>query len=307
MLVQPAQREYRTWPIDSRRWQHFRPRPTDIVIATYPKCGTTWMQRIVDLLVFQTPQPRPIMEISGWIDRRFSEPIEAQNHRRFVKSHLPFDGLPIYDEVKYIHVGRDGRDACLSYHNHVLGFTPQMLDALDRIGLDDDTIKRPYPRIDVDPAHYFHQWLTEGVVPGQLDGLPAMSFFHFEQSWWDQQRRPNVLLVHYNDLRADLPSEMRRVAEFLDMAVAPDIWPTLVEAAGFESMRREGATLMGSLATVLQGGSSRFFHKGTNERWRGVLRDEDLLLYDAKIATMLSPACSDWVVSGRLAAPVSAS
>ena len=167
MLIQPAQRDYRTWIIDSRRWEHYRPRPTDIVIATYPKCGTTWMQRIVDLLVFQTPQPRPIMEISPWIDRRFPEPIEAllarieaQDHRRFVKSHLPFDGLPIYDEMKYIHVGRDGRDACLSFHNHVLGFTAEALDELDRTGLDDDTIRRPYPRIGADPAQYFHRWLN---------------------------------------------------------------------------------------------------------------------------------------------------
>jgi len=41
MLIQPALREYRTWSIDSRRWEHYRPRPGDIVIATYPKCGTT--------------------------------------------------------------------------------------------------------------------------------------------------------------------------------------------------------------------------------------------------------------------------
>ena len=135
MLVQPAQRDYRTWIIDSRRWEHYRPRPEDIVIATYPKCGTTWMQRIVDLLVFQTPEPRPIMQISPWIDRRFPEPIEAvaarieaQDHRRFLKAHLPVDGLPIYDEVKYIHVARDGRDACMSFHNHGTGFTPEMLE-----------------------------------------------------------------------------------------------------------------------------------------------------------------------------------
>ena len=69
MLVKPAGRVYRTWILDSRRWEHYRPRPTDIVIATYPKCGTTWMQRVVGLLVFQTPEPRPIMEISpGSID-----------------------------------------------------------------------------------------------------------------------------------------------------------------------------------------------------------------------------------------------
>jgi aryl sulfotransferase len=305
MLIQPARREYRTWIIDSRRWQHFRPRPTDIVIATYPKCGTTWMQRIVDLLVFQTLEPRPVMDIAPWIDKRFPEPIEAvlarveaQNHRRFVKSHLPFDGLPIYNEVKYVHVGRDGRDACLSFHNHISGFTPQMLEGLDRCGLDDDTIGRPYPRIGADPARYFHRWLNEGAVPGHQDGLPAMSFFHFEQSWWEQQHRANVLLVHHSDLKADLAGEMRRVADFLDIAVAPETWSGLVEAAGFEAMRRDGTALMGSLAAIFQGGSSRFFHKGTSERWRGLFSEEDLLLYEAKAAAGLSPACRAWAANG---------
>jgi aryl sulfotransferase len=306
MLIQPARREYRTWSIDSRRWEHYRPRPNDIVIATYPKCGTTWMQRIVDLLVFQTTQARPIMELSVWIDRRFLEPIEptlarldAQQHRRSLKSHLPFDGLPIYDEVKYIHVARDGRDACLSHHNHALGFTPQVLEDLDRLGMDDVTIGRPYPRVASDPAPHFHRWLTEGAVPGHQDGAPAMSFFHFEQSWWDQQHRANVLLVHYNDLKADLPGEMQLIASFLDIEIAPEIWPDLVKAAGFEAMRREGAMLMGKVGTVFQGGSSRFFHKGTNERWRGVFREEDLLLYEAKAAAAVSPECMAWVASGR--------
>ena len=112
-LIKAAEREYRTWILDSRRWQDYRPRPDDIIIATYPKCGTTWMQRIVSLLVFQTPEPKPVMHISSWIYRPFGEPleavvaqIEAQEHRRFLKSHLPLDGLPFYDEVKYIHVAR---------------------------------------------------------------------------------------------------------------------------------------------------------------------------------------------------------
>ena len=157
MLVAPPQREYRTWIVDSRRWRHYAPRPDDIVIATYPKCGTTWMQRIVSLLVFQTTEPIPITQISSWIDRRFPQSIEAavaqieaQKHRRFLKSHLPFDGLPFYDDVKYIHVARDGRDACMSFHNHGRSFTDQMIDALNKSGLEDDTIGRPYPGVPFD-------------------------------------------------------------------------------------------------------------------------------------------------------------
>ena len=218
MLTESARREYRTWIFDSRRWQHFRPRPDDIVIATYPKCGTTWMQQIVGLLVFQSPEPKPIMGISAWIDRRFPQPIEAviaqieaQEHRRFLKSHMPLDGLPFYDEVKYIHVARDGRDACMSFHNHGTGFTGKMLEGLNKAGLEDDTIGRPYPYIDPDPGRFFHQWITRGEVPGHEEGSPSMSYFHFERSWWEARNRPNVLLVHYNDLKADLSGEMHRV------------------------------------------------------------------------------------------------
>lgn len=307
MLTESARREYRTWIFDSRRWQHFRPRPDDIVIATYPKCGTTWMQQIVGLLVFQSPEPKPIMRISAWIDRRFPQPIEAviaqieaQEHRRFLKSHMPLDGLPFYDEVKYIHVARDGRDACMSFHNHGTGFTGKMLEGLNKAGLEDDTIGRPYPYIDPDPGRFFHQWITRGEVPGHEEGSPSMSYFHFERSWWEARDRPNVLLVHYNDLKADLSGEMHRVADFLGIAITPDLWPVLIEAAGFEAMRRAGDTLMENVATIFKDGSQGFFFKGSNERWRRVVADEDLALYDVKAEAMLSPACRDWTARGRL-------
>ncbi len=306
MPVRSAERVYRTWIIDSRRWDHYRPRPGDIVISTYPKCGTTWTQRIVDLLVFQSPEPRPVMDLSPWIDRRVAEPIEAvmarlevQEHRRFLKAHLPADGLPLFDEVRYVHVARDGRDACMSFHNHATGRTDQMLAVLDRSGLEDETVGRPYPRFPADPAEHFHRWLTEGSVPGHADGLPHLSFAYFERSWWEERHRPNVLLVHYNDLTADLPSEMRRMADFLGIAVPPERWPALVEAAGFGAMRRDGEALMGSVAGDFQGGAGRFFHAGTNGRWRGVFREEDLTLYETKLAAELSPACARWVAQGR--------
>jgi len=308
MLVAPGACTYRTWIVDSRRWDHYRPRPTDIVIATYPKCGTTWMQRIVGLLIFQSPEPRPIMQMSAWIDRRFPEAIEAmavridaQDHRRFLKTHLPFDGLPIHGEVKYVHVARDGRDACMSFHNQGTAFAPEMLDRLDRAGLEDDSLGRAYPRIPADPADYFHRWLTVGAVPGHEDGTPTMSFFHFERTWWAERHRPNVLLVHYTDLKADLAGEMRRVADFLAIKVPPDHWPGLVDAAGFAAMRRDGEALMGGSASSFQGGAARFFHQGTNGRWRGVFREADLALYDAKVEAEFSPECARWVAQGRRA------
>ena len=306
MLIETAQREYRTWILDSRRWRHYQPRPDDIVIATYPKCGTTWMQRIVGLLIFQTPEPMPIMQISAWLDRRFPQPIEAviayieaQKHRRFLKSHLPLDGLPFFDEVKYIHVARDGRDACMSFHNHCMGFTDRMLENLNNAGMEDETIGRPYPRVPVDSCQFFHHWITQGEVPGQTDGSPGVSFFQFENSWWAARSRPNVLNVHYNDLKADLSAEMRRIADFLDISVAPHLWPQLVAAADFEAMRRDGDTLLAHVAVTFKHGSRGFFFKGANERWRGVATEADLELYEAKADSMFSPACAHWVSQGR--------
>jgi aryl sulfotransferase len=306
MPTRPALRDYRTWIIDSRRWAHYRPRGDDIVIATYPKCGTTWMQRIVSLLVFQSTEPVPVMNISPWIDRRIPEPIEAvigtieaQKHRRFLKSHLPADGLPIFDEVQYIHVARDGRDACISFHNHGTGFTDQLLEAVDQVGREDETLGRPYPRVPEDPGVHFHKWLTQGEVPGHADGSPAMSFFQFERSWWDLRDRDNVLLVHYNDLKADLAGEMTRVAAFLNIEVPSAILPGLVKAASFDAMRRDGNTLMGKVATTFRGGGERFFFKGTNRRWHGVYSDDDLALYEAKLAALPTDLRA-WIEHGRL-------
>lgn len=306
MLIEAARREYRTWSTDSRRWNAYRPRADDIIIGTYPKCGTTWTQRIVSLLIFQTIEAKPIFEISPWIDQRFAQPldqviarIEAQTHRRFLKAHLPLDGLPFYDEVKYIHVGRDGRDVCMSFHNHQAGFVEETIGKLSKAGLDDELVARPYPAILADPAQFFHRWISEGSGPGRDDGMPNLSFFQFEQIWWEARLRPNVLFVHYNDLKTDLRGEMERIADFLEISVPPGLLDELIDAAGFEAMRRDGETLLARAAGSWRDGSRTFFNKGTNGRWRGVVSEEDLALYDAKVRSMLSPECAQWIAEGR--------
>src|SRR5215472_10820024 len=103
-MLQAPTREYRTTVMDSRRWAGFAPRTDDIIVATYPTCGTTWTQRIVDLLTHQSPDKRRFMDASPWIDSIIFGPveamfatIEAQSHRRCVKSHLPLDAFPVFE------------------------------------------------------------------------------------------------------------------------------------------------------------------------------------------------------------------
>lgn len=301
-----TRREYRNWTADSRRWDHYRPRAGDVVIATYPKSGTTWMQQIVSLLIFQTPEPRPIAEIAPWLDMRPLQPspqeiiarLDAQSHRRFLKSHLPFDAMPIYDGVKYIHVARDGRDASLSYHNHCLALGERILSAMDEIGLADDTLRCVYPRPPKEPRAFFRRWLEQGAVAGETDGSPFGSWFEFERSYWPERRRPNMLFVHYRDLKRDLDGEMRRIAGFLEIEVPAGVWPALVKAATFEEMRRVGDQLHPTVARAFDGGTRNFFNKGENDRWRGVLSDEDLALFEARVRERLEPDCAAWLRNG---------
>lgn len=295
---------YKTWTLDSTRWDYYQPRDGDIVIATYPKCGTTWMQQIVSLLIFQSPEPRPIQQISPWIDSRFRhsteemrEIIEAQRHRRFLKSHLPFDGLPRFDRVRYIHVARDGRDACMSFFNHCSAFTPLAYEMFDRAAEE----LGPMPRAPEDPRIFWRDWLTRGVLPGETDGYPGISYFDLEATYWRARSASNLLLVHYNDLKEDLEGEMRRIAEFLALKPSHEVWPHLVEAASFEAMKREGKSLLPGVENFLEGGSDRFLFKGTNGRWRDVMTAEDLALYD-KVVKRLTPGLARWLQNGRLVA-----
>src|SRR5205085_7890919 len=94
-LIRGPTREVRSRVFDSARWAGYAPRADDLVIATYSKCGTTWMQRIVSMLVFGSAEPMPIWDLSPWPDMRLFGPIEAtlataesQTHRRFFKTHL---------------------------------------------------------------------------------------------------------------------------------------------------------------------------------------------------------------------------
>jgi len=308
MLDQQLTRKVRSRVFDSERWQGYMPRNDDIIIATYSKCGTTWMQRIVSMLIFASAEPQQIWDLSPWPDMRLFGPIEstlataeAQTHRRFFKTHLPYDALPRHDGVKFIHVGRDGRDAALSLHNHLLNFNAETLAQLDEISVGDPKFGDAYPRTEKDPADFFHRWITDETADGQGDS--GASIFQIEKSYWAARHDPNLLLVHYADLKRDRGSEMRRIAEFLQIDLSESLWPSLVEAASFETMRRQGDQLIPA-AQKLWGaeGSNRFFNKGTNRRWEGVFRPEDLTLYDAKVRSVFEPELAQWIANGSAAA-----
>lgn len=185
----------------------------------------------------------------------------------------------------------------MSFHNHKLNYTDKVLAAAEVMLADDPDFEGRIDRADPDPAKHFHDWIT-----GEEDhiGDPACGFWHMERSYWEARNDPDVLLVHYADLKKDLTGEMRRIADFLEIEVAENLWPELVQAAGFDSMKEKTDELLPTAGDLWEGGGNTFLHKGTNGRWRETVNSEDLQAYERKVKQEFSPELAQWIEFGRL-------
>ena len=294
-------RTYQNHHLDGTRWDAFEPRPGDIVIATAYKAGTTWMQSIVSSLLFGDAPPGPIGQISPWIGMRIHPlddiltELRGQHHRRFVKSHIALDGLPFFPEAKYVYVGRHGPDVFMSLWNHYTAYTEQTVALLNEAP---GRVGPPQPPPPDDPRALWKEWATRGWFPWEFDGWPFWSLLHHVRTFWEWRHLPNLCFVHFNDLLADLEGEMRRVAAFLEIEVPEAEWPVRVELATFASMKRRADAVVPGAGIAWEGGAQRFLHKGTNGRWKGVLTEADLALWEESVARQLSPACARWLEHG---------
>ena len=293
LLTRPATtRIYQNHTLDSARWDHFAPRNDDIVIATPYKSGTTWMQIIVMHLVFRDLHIRPVGELSPWFEARWADSLagllkklEAQQHRRFIKTHLPLDGLPYFEQVKYIVVGRDPRDVFMSMWHFYAGFEDALYEQVNS-----GWAGKPFPRCPEDIHAFWQGWIGQGWFEWEREGYPFWSNMRHVQTWWDFKHLPNILFVHFNDRLSNLEGEIQRIAEFLEIPLAPSFCSQVAEAATFRNVKAKAEQL---------GSSQGFFYKGTNGRWRSVLTDAELELYHATVARELSPDCARWLENGH--------
>ena len=157
-----------------------------------------------------------------------------------------------------------------------------------------DTPGRVGPPIKPPPASvrdYFLTWLDD-------NGYPLWPFWEHIRRWWDIRHLPNLLIVHYADLKADLPGEMRRIAAFLDIEIDERVWPTMLRCCSFEHMKRNGSSIMPIVEKFLHKGAETFINKGTNGRWRDVLTAQDIRRYEQEARTQLGEACAAWLAEG---------
>jgi aryl sulfotransferase len=281
---------------DSTIWNDLKFRDDDIVIGTYAKSGTTWVQQIVSQLIFNGQEGLEVAEMSPWLDLRVPPKeiklpeVEAQQHRRFIKTHLPVDALTFSPKAKYIYIGRDGRDVVWSMYNHHSTANEFWYDTLNNTpGRVGPPIGRP-----PDSAHqYFNEWFAN-------DGHPFWPFWENIRTWWEIRNLPNVTLLHFNDLKRDMPSEIRRIAAFLEIPIDESKWNDIVTHCSFDYMKAHATKSVPLGGAFWDGGAQNFIHKGVNGRWSDTLTPGESEAYEERAVKELGPECSDWLMKGAV-------
>ncbi|MBA2465227.1 MAG: sulfotransferase domain-containing protein [Nocardioidaceae bacterium] len=290
-----ASRRYVSPDEDSGRWLGFPFRTGDVIVSTRSKSGTTWMQMICLLLVFGSPElPEPLGRLSPWLDHlieprdRLFERLEQQNWRRVMKTHTPLDGIPIVPGADYVVVARHPLDMAVSlYHQG---------DNIDRRRLAALTGERA-PSSSAADRPSAHDWLMSWIRT-HADPLDAMDsldgvMWHLSDAW-RRRHEPNVSLVHYDDLLADLEGEMHRLADHLGIVIEDRVWPVLVRSAGFEQMRARADQLVPNAGGILKDGRA-FFRSGRSGAGREMLSDAEVTEYYRRVEGLAPPGLLTWL------------
>ncbi|CAN5142803.1 sulfotransferase domain-containing protein [soil metagenome] len=290
------ERELHSHHFDSTVWNDFPFREDDIIISTYAKSGTTWVQQIVSQLIFNGAADLAVADMSPWLDLRVPPKevkmtvLEAQQHRRFIKTHLPVDALVFSPKAKYIYIGRDGRDVLWSMYNHHANANALWYQLLNETpGRVGPAIEKPVESI----TEYFSEWLDN-------DGFPFWSFWDNINSWWAIKDLPNVFLLHYENLKKDMPGEIRRIAAFLEIDIDETKWKDILEHCSFDYMKKNGNKSVPLGGVLWDGGSETFINKGVNGRWRDVLSKEESERYEKMCGQKLGAAATQWLNTGKL-------
>ena len=302
--VQPALRHYEGFFADSSRWERFTFRPGDVVISTPSKCGTTWMQTIVGMLLLdRTELGAPIGAISPWLDMltRTEDEVfgllDAQTHRRFIKTHTPLDGVPRHDEVTYVVVVRHPLDVAMSDRDHGANVREERAVEL-RVSVAGPAERRGSDPLPEDPAEFL-RWFIDNDEPPTGSGPHGLDDYCQQvRTYWDARDAANVHLFHYADLWADRDGEMRRVAAALGVPIDEERWPAFVEAAGLTSMRARAADTAPDAHMGIWESPERFFSAGGTRDWASLLSKDDVAHFDERMR-LLGGDATDWALAGR--------
>jgi hypothetical protein len=226
--------------------QRYRAAPGDVFVASYPKCGTTWLQYIVYLLE-SGGQPlaagQRLEDVFPHLEEVGAERVLALPEPRLIKTHLGAERTPWNAQAKYLYVARNPFDCAVSFYHHTRGFV------------------RHYDFADGDWATFFECFLRGEVDFGD--------YFDHLLSWWPRRELANVLFLTYERMRADAAAAVQRIAEFLGGRAAELVrdarqLDAVVAASDFASMRRDQSRWSSARPADMPG----FVRKGVVGDWR---------------------------------------
>ena len=286
---------------DSARWWRFPLRDGDIIVSTRSKSGTTWMQMICLLLVFQTAAlPDTLGRLSPWLDwLPRPEPetlalLEGQRHRRVIKTHTPLDGVPQDPRVTSIVVARHPLDAAVSLYHHSKNLNRERLRVLmNRPVSTAPADSTPPPATSLPLREWLLEYIDWDPDPREwLDSLPG-TMLHLSDAW-ARRDSGNVVLVHYDDLCADLDGSMRRLSRRLGIPVDEARIQTLVRAAGFDAMRASPERSVPDTFGVFHDNAA-FFRRGASGEGLSVAGEDGMARYRARVEGLAPPDLMSWL------------
>lgn len=203
----------------------YQPDEHDVVVATYEKSGTNWMLQLVHQLATSgTGEFEHVHDVAPWPDGPSNlipaVPLSLPTWQgtdaglRPVKTHLARSGVPLTDAGRYVVVVRDPKDVLVSQYHFIRAI---LLGPL-------------MPS----PATWLDLFLGEdgfgegrgGPWPEHVDG------------WWRERHRPNVLVLRYEEMLADLPAAIRQVAQLMRVELDDLALQRVHENSTFSAMRR---------------------------------------------------------------------
>ncbi len=222
--------------LDETVQQRMQWRDGDIVVSVPPKSGTTWTMNIVHQLrtggdaefadiYAEVPWPEivphPDTNLDDLVARFDAMPTGP---RRAFKSHAAPPTLPYQEpgagpDVRYVVVARNPDEAIASFRPFLAAHSDAWFDLWQVpseavVGPDFDT--------------YFAGIGSHGVAPMIFGAIAG---------WWPLRNAPNVLLVHYADLKREPEASIRAIAEFVGFDVADASWPAILEYTSFPWMK----------------------------------------------------------------------
>jgi len=244
-----------------RRIQNLQITDQDIWVVTYPRSGTTWTQEMVWSILnnvdLDTARKTDIDDKFYFLDldwivgpaKAIPACEAALGQRRLIKTHLPLGLLPrnLLTQCKVIYVARNPKDVAISYYHH------------HRLTKS------------IDPEMKFPDFLKLFMK----EVLVQDPYLANVKEALDHQTSDKMLFLWYEDMKADLPKNVRNVAKFLDKSLTEDEVTKLVGYLDIKNMKKNPAVNhldRNQSGAFLEGES--FIRKGRAGGWREDFTEE---------------------------------